>query len=145
MEDNQSLLELQVDPETGNSLNELSRWAKFFAILVLVACGLFFLTGLFVWKQLSELVFAQRDEPLPGGSSTVFLIIFIVVFLVVGAIITVLMVFLIKGANGIRNGIRNNDQLSFNIGLANIKNYFAMLGVLSIVGLLFSLLGLINR
>ena len=65
--------------------------------------------------------------------------------IIICAVVVVLMMFLIKGANGIRNGLLNKDQITFNIGLANLKNYFVMYGILGIIGLFFALIGLLSR
>ena len=66
------------------------------------------------------------------------------VIIIALAICGILYGFLIRGANRIRKGIENGDQILFNSGLANIKNYFAMYGVLAILGILFAIIGLLN-
>jgi hypothetical protein len=63
--------------------------------------------------------------------------------IIVIAIVAVLMSFLIKGANRIRAGIQNRDQVLFNNGLGNLKNFFVMYGVLAVLGMVFTLLGLV--
>ena len=141
MEENQSFLELKVDEQLSANLTEVSRWGKFLAILVIVAIGLLFLMVILLWGRLAG-QFLTLEE-IQGTGADLLMVGLIVVFAIVGAIVGILMSFLIKGANRIRNGIRNNDQMLFNSGLANLKNYFAMYGVLGILGLLFTFLGLL--
>ncbi len=142
MEENQSFLELQVNQETTTNITEVSRWSKFFAVMVLVGFGLVVLMFMFLWGQLAS-QFLTVDE-MQSGDANMALGVIIVVLLITAAIVVILMSFLLKAANRLRNGIRNRDQVLFNSGLANLKNYFAMYGVLGILGLLFSLLGLLN-
>jgi len=123
------------------SLAEVSRWGKFLALLVIVAIGLFFLMVILLWGRLAG-QFLTLEE-IQGSGADLLMAGLIVVFAIVGAIVGILMSFLIKAANRIRSGILNQDQLLFNSGLANLKNYFAMYGVLGILGLLFTFLGLL--
>ncbi len=143
MEENQSFLELQVDKSALENLSEASRWGRLLAIMVLVALGLFLLLIIVMGRQFGDMVLTT--EEMKGSGGDLFWVGLIVAFVFVGAIVGVLMSFLIKGANRIRNGIRNKDQLLFNSGLANLKNYFAMYGILGILGLLIAMLGLITK
>ena len=141
MEENPSFLELKVDQQMSATLAEVSRWGKFLAVLVIVAIGLFFLMVILLWGRLAG-QFLTLEE-IQGSGADLLMAGLIVVFAIVGAIVGILMSFLIKAANRVRSGILNQDQLLFNSGLANLKNYFAMYGVLGILGLLFTFLGLL--
>ena len=143
MEENQSFLELQVDKGASENLSEAARWGRLLAIMVLVAIGLLLLTIILMGRQFGEL-FLTADE-MQGNGGDIFMIGLIAGLVFVGAIVGVLMSFLIKGANRIRNGILHKDQLLFNSGLANLKNYFAMYGILGIIGLLMTMLGLLIK
>lgn len=143
MEETQSLLELEVDQETGQQLIEASKWARFFGILVSVATAVLFLLLMLSWSSMNSLLMEESDQSREVGQlGLIFLIAFL---LFIAAIIAIIMVFLIKGANGIRNGIRNKDQVTFNAGLANMRNAFGMYAVISIVLLLLSMIGLITN
>jgi hypothetical protein len=143
MEENQSLLELEVDNEASANLTEVSKWGKFLAIIVLVALGMIVLLVAFIWSKLGTLLSTTDDMPAEAVSVTKVMIV--IALLIGGAIVGVLMSFLIKGANQVRYGVVNKDQVIFNSGLANLKNYFVMSGILGILGLLFSLLGFLSR
>lgn len=143
MEENQSLLELEVDNEASANLTEVSKWGKFLAIIVLVALGMIVLLVAFIWSKLGTLLSTTDDMPPEAVSVTKVMIV--IALLIGGAIVGVLMSFLIKGANQVRYGVVNKDQVIFNSGLANLKNYFVMSGILGILGLLFSLLGFLSR
>ncbi len=139
MEDNQSLLDLQVDDQTSVQLHETSKWAKFLAISVLSALGLFTLILLGVWGGLDS-AFREIDTYDESNTQMLKVVIGIVMIFVI-AIVVILMMFLIKGANAIRRAMVQKDPVLFNTGLAHIRNYFAMAGVLSLLGLVFKLIG----
>ena len=143
MDENQSFLEMQVDQPIAANLNEVSRWAKFFGLLVIIGTGLCFLLFFFFWTRFLG-AFTAIDSADTTNLEAVR-IVFIITFAIVAVIIGILVSFLIKGANRIRTGIRNKDQLLFNSGLANLKNYFAMYGVLVIIAMFFELLGLVTN
>jgi hypothetical protein len=136
MEENRSLLDMGVDASAQNNLIETSRWSKLMAILILVAMGLSVLMLVFAWNSMAEIMMWGPDAQGAGAIVAVMLIIVI-------AIVAVLMSFLIKGANRIRAGIQNRDQVLFNNGLGNLKNFFVMYGVLAVLGMVFTLLGLV--
>ncbi|MEO5561822.1 MAG: hypothetical protein ABIR18_00280 [Chitinophagaceae bacterium] len=143
MEENQSFLELQVDQQASANLNEVSRWGKFFGLIVLVGMLLLFVLFTVFWTKLIG-AFNALDQT-DSQNVEMVRIVMIIVFVIVGVIVGIMMSFLIKGANRIRTGIRNKDQMLFNSGLANLKNYFAMYGVIAIIGIFFALIGLLNQ
>lgn len=138
MEENESLLDLQVDRDAAQQLTEMSRWGKLMAVLVSIGCGLIFLLIIFVWSKLAAEV-TPKDE-FDAQTAQFDRILLIVILIGFGVVIGLLMSFLIKGANRIRMGIHNRDQLLFNSGLNCIRNYFAMFGVLSLILLFFKLI-----
>jgi hypothetical protein len=139
MENNQSLLDLRVDGDTNTNLSEVSRWANFMAILVLIGIACMVLAVGFLWNRIATLTLPTDGGDVQVASQVKVMVIFILV--IGGAIVGVLMYFLIKGAQLIRAGLRLNDQERFTSGLGYLKNYFVMYGVLKILGVLFSLIG----
>lgn len=139
--ENQDLLEPVVDEEAVTQLAGVSRWAKFLGVLVLGGTGLSILLVFFLWRTILGKLLVQ-DE-VDERNMEILRIIFIFALLCVVAVVTVLMSFLIKGAVRLHQGLRDHDQQAFNSGLANLRNYFIMYGILAIIGLFFSLLGLL--
>ena len=139
MEENQSFLDLQVDEQASVQLTETSRWAKFLGIAILIVLAIFLAVFAMMWSKLDSLFLLY--EEIDQGSVKIIKMLVAICLVIVAILTIVLMMFLIKGANGIRNGIRQKDQILFNNGLANFRNYLAMAGVLGILGLLFSLIG----
>ena len=143
MEESQSFLELQVDKEASENLSEAARWGRLLGVMVLGAIGLLLLLIILMGKQLASLFLTTSE--MEGSSGDLLIIGLIGGVAFFGAIVGILMSFLIKAANRIRQGILRKDQILFNNGLANLKNYFAMYGILGILGLLLSMLGLLNQ
>lgn len=143
MEEDQSLLDLQVDREAAQQLTEMSRWGKLLGVLVCIGCGLLFILLIILWGRFSTAI--TPNEELDAQNAQLDRIILIVILLAFGVVIGVLMSFLIKGANRIRMGIYNRDQLLFNSGLNSIRNFFAMNGVLALIWLFLKLLVLVSR
>jgi hypothetical protein len=143
MEENQSLLDLQVDRDAASNLIEATRWGKLLGLITTIGFGLFVILIFFLWGKFSNVIF-PNDE-VDKKNLEMLRMAFVVVFLIVGVVLWIMMNFLIKGANRIRLGIQNRDQLLFNSGLNSIKNYFAMYGVLALLGLFFELLSLVTN
>ncbi|MBO9660762.1 MAG: hypothetical protein J7527_18210 [Chitinophagaceae bacterium] len=139
MEDNQSLLDLQVDDQTAVQLHETSKWAKFLAISVLSALGLFTLILIGVWGGLDA--FFREIDTYDQNSMQMLKVVIGITMIFVIAIVVILMTFLIKGANAIRRAMVQKDPVLFNTGLAHIRNYFAMTGVIALLGLVLKLIG----
>ena len=141
MEENQSLLDLQVDKEAASNLLEVSRWAKFLGVLVVTGFALVFVMFIVLWSRIETLFLL--NEKITASESSLMRITAIITYTIAASIFIILVSFLIRGANRIRKGIQNRDQLLFNNGLASFKNFFIMYGVLAIIGLFFVLLSLL--
>lgn len=143
MEHNQSLFEQQVEENVSANLVQVSRWSKLLAIIIIAGMGLLLLLILALWSTFSQ--FFDAMSSVPGSNGNIIMITILVMLIIIFAIVGVLMMFLIRGATNIRNGLANKEQVTFNKGLNNLKNYFLMYGILGIIGVLFMLLGLLSR
>ena len=137
MEENQVFRDLEIDSDASANLMEASRWGKFLGILVLAGVGLLFLLMIFLWSRIGTLLTpADIDSDISPASAG---------NIVICAVVVILFVFLIKGATRIRNGLLNKDQYLFNSGLANLRNFFVMYGIIGIIQVFFALIGLLAR
>lgn len=142
MEENQSILGMEVEPQGRANLTEVARWGKFLAIVGYVFMGIFVLMLAFAWNSFMNAFTGSYPDPYSSSimsASSGFFLVIIVLFL---GIFFTLLFFLLRGATRIKTGLRDNDQAVFNSGLANLRNYFIMFGVLSILRVLFSLMAL---
>ena len=137
MDENDFSLDLKVDDETSTQLNDAAKWGKMFGIVVLAGFALFFVMMIAMWGAISKAILTQ--EMMEEGADTVLKYTAIIILLVALAITAILMNFLIRAGIGIRQGLQRRDQAIFNVGLANLRNYFTMYGVICILQLLFAL------
>jgi hypothetical protein len=139
MEDNQSILELQVDQTASKNLSDVTRWAKFLSVTGFVCMGLMVICFIAMQSQvtslLSQLVPEFTDLGNLGG-------VLIAVIVIVAGIVCLLMYFLFKGSILIKKGIETKSQEIFNNGLASLKAYFIMYGILAIIGLISNLVSI---
>src|SRR6266403_857373 len=96
MQEDQPIPNLKVDEETTVNLTEVSRWAKFMGVLVLVATGLVFLMCAFLWNRIPIFFSSARADTELSNQVKISLLI---ILILVAGVLGVLMYFLIKGAN----------------------------------------------
>jgi len=141
MEENQSVFELQVDQEASKSLIDSARWARFIAIFCFIAMGCFLLILIAFQTRISYTL----SSYIPGMSESGGFGVIIGVIIFVFAIISVILVFLLRGANLIKKAIETRNQQDLIEGLRSLKTYFAIYGVLAIIGLVMNLIVLIAK
>jgi len=141
MEENQSVFELQVDQEASKSLIDSARWARFIAIFCFIAMGCFLLILIAFQTRISYTL----SNYIPGMSESGGFGVIIGVIIFIFAIISVILIFLLRGANLIKKGIETKNQQDLIEGLRALKTYFAIYGVLAIIGLVINLLSLIAK
>jgi hypothetical protein len=138
MEENtpESLLDMHLDYDGGNTLRETVRWSKFFSIVGIVCLGLFIL----VFALAGPRIIALLGETYPNleDMGILYIILLLIVVLVGGCIVFMLYRFSIL----MRNGIESQDQVLFNRGLKGLKTYFLVSGILGLLALVFHLLTL---
>lgn len=139
MEENQDLFNSGVDQVTAQELNETSRWARLLSIIIFSLCGVVLLAMFVASGQIQDSMSTQLGS---GNGSTAYTFVVIIVVVAI-AIVSLMMFFLLRAANSIRSGLRLKDQALFNRGLSDMKVYFAIVGVFSILGLLGNLLSLL--
>lgn len=140
MEENGPILNnLEIDQDGSNQLLETARWAKLFSVLGLSALVLMILSFTIAWDTiLKSLTEPSGGNPPPGTGPILFVIL--IVFI---GIFSVLLLFILNGATRIRKGILNKDQILLNSGLSSLKNFFVMLGVITVLRFIFFLMGLL--
>ena len=138
MDENQSLFELEVDHATSEELLDSCRWQKMFGILLLTIIGLVILAFLIAWEKIWGLI----DEAIVGEAGQAAMAVIVGVLLLVAAVFGGMAWFLLRGAGRIKSAIRIKDQLLFNNGLSDLKTFFIIYGVISIIELLGNLISL---
>ena len=132
MDDNQSILELQVDQTASKNLSEVSRWAKFLSITGFVFMGCMLIVFIAMRSQITSTL----SQVIPGFAEVNSLGVLVAFFIIIAGIVFLLMYFLFRGSTLIKKGIETKSQDMFNNGLASLKAYFMMYGILAIIALI---------
>ena len=135
MEQDPSLFDLEIDHPTGEEMLDTSRWQRMLGVLLVICIGLVLLMLLLGWNQIVLLV----DDAFGGEGSQGAVAFVVVLLLLVAVIIGVMAGLLIRGASRIRTAIRTKEQDVFSNGLADLKSFFIIYGVISILSLLGNL------
>lgn len=136
MEQPTNLFEFQIDHEGREEFTDLARWTKVQAIAVMSILGLLGFSVIFNWNKWGFLFALAYTPYSDDGPMIVVLIVTLLVFIVIGF----LLFFLIRSSYRIRMGVRMKDQFQLNAGLSDLRKYFAIFGVISILILLINLL-----
>lgn len=120
-----------------------AKWAMFFAVLGFIVAGLYTL-GAVAFIPLIRTLSAMGTIPEPlatlFGS---FSWLFVLLYLGVVAIMFFLAFFHMKFANLITRALNFTDQASFNNAWRNMRNYFRLNGIVTIVSLALYFIGII--
>lgn len=135
MNEDQSLFELEVDHGIAEELLDTSRWQRMFGILMFSIIGLITLALLVGWSKIAVLI----DEAIAGEGSQAAMAVVVVAVFLVAVVIGIMSWLLIRSSTRIKTAIRLKDQALFNEGLSDLKTFFIVYGVISILGLLGNL------
>jgi Na+-driven multidrug efflux pump len=138
MEENQSILELQVDQTASKNLSDATRWAKFLSITGFVCMGLMVICFIALQSQIASAL----SQVVPGFSDIGSFGMLISVIVIAAGLVCLLMYFLFRGSTLVKKGIETKSQETFNNGLASLKAYFIMYGVLAVIGLIINLVSI---
>lgn len=140
---NEPLFGLQVDYDSGNTFNEAAKWAKFIAIIFFIGIGLCVLvlafSSAFLIQGLSNFM---PGLEMAGGIAGGLIIAIVAIVLIIFTYLTIL---LYRFATLVRKGIESQNQTLFNDGLRNLKNYFLINGIFSLIGIVFNVVGTISN
>ncbi len=138
MEENQSFLELQVDQTASKNLSDAARWAKFLSITGFVCMGLMVIFFIAMQSRITNAL----SQVIPGFRDIDSFGFLVAVIIIAAGIVCLLMYFLFRGSILIKKGIETKSQEIFNNGLASLKAYFTMYGILAIIGLVSNLVSI---
>jgi hypothetical protein len=134
---------IETDGEVQQSLQEGAKWAKFIAICMFV-CAAMLVIVVSIGGPLLFRVFSQFNSgitALGAISSQTFLLMAIIV---VGLGIVVIYYFLYAFATKIKAALLSQDKAVLNLGIKNLKIFFIITSIISIIGLLGSVTTIFN-
>lgn len=135
---NEPLFGLQVDYDSGNMFTEATKWAKFLAIIGFIFIGIFALTLALAGAAMVQ-GFSTYMPELAGFGGLI-----IGIFILILLICTYLTILLFRFTALVKQGIETQNQVTFNSGLKNLKNYFLIYGVFTLILLVLNVVGFIG-
>lgn len=142
METNTNLLsnELQIDGISQGHLSETAKWAKFIAIAGFIFSFLILVFAFYYVSLMSRFEGAfgrSRDV----RSATLMVSVFYGVVAIVWIICSV---YQLRFASKLLSALQGNDQAELNASLLNQRMYYRISGIVTIIGLIFSLIGVLG-
>ena len=128
----ESFFDLHISEGLQWSLTQAAKWARLIA---------FFASGIMLLVLAYLVILFQMPQVAANGLITYTIIALIAVLAVIGCIIGMLINF----ASKIKRGISEQDIESVEKGMASLKFYFVIAGILYIIFILFFILGLTQR
>ncbi len=138
---NESLLnnDLQVDAMAHAHLTETAKWAKFIAI-----AGFVFSLCILVFALYYASLISEIRRSFGSGSartSAIFTLIFYVIVAIVWIIVSI---FHFRFAAKLQVALQVNDQVEFNNACQNLRVYYRISGIVTIISLVLTLLALVG-
>lgn len=141
MESNQSLFTLTIDPVTKAHLSETARWARFLAILgfVFLVLMIVAIIGMFIYMSSGAMEMPDGGSPMFPG----FGVAMAVYYIIIAAIWFIPLLYLLRFSGAMRTALHGNDQQALNTSFLNLKSCFKFVGIVTIILLVLSLLGMV--
>jgi hypothetical protein len=131
------LLGMNLDYDGGQTLLEAIRWSKFLSIVAIAGIGLLIL----VFAIFGPIFAAGNGVESPYGAGMVWLVLGLFL-LYLGAWVMAAII-LLRFSQQTRRGIQYQDQALFNRGLKSLKTTFLILGIVSSLSLLATIITII--
>jgi hypothetical protein len=123
---------LVLNEEAQSYLREAGKWAKFLSVLGFIMCGLFLIIAIFmgsIFSYMSKL--SPTNNAMPQGIGSFISIIYILI----DVLYFFFPFYLYRFADRIKKGIIFNDSRSVGEGLNNLKSFFKLAGIVTIVAI----------
>jgi len=139
------LFELQFDENAKSSVKTMATWGMIIVITSLVGYVLAIVKYI---KQKNDIESVFNSEDFGGGSSMMRTsgpnLVSVVISVLIGCLVTY---FLYMFASKAKKGMEGMSEYDVNVGFANFKNYFLVIGILLIIVLvlfLFAMLAMVT-
>ncbi|MEO6549973.1 MAG: DUF5362 family protein [Ferruginibacter sp.] len=142
MEKEQNLIEtdLMVDNDIHLHLKETAAWGKFLAVTGFVYSCLIAIGALLVATMFSTFspVYGGGNAQLIAGGTIG------VIYLAIAAVVFFMSLHLFRFARKTQSALQANDQGILSEAFRNLKIYFRFTGIVTLIALIFSVLGIIG-
>lgn len=142
MYNEQNLIEtdLMIDNAIQVHLKESAAWGKFLGIIGFIYSGLIAVGAIFAASMLAKLSGSYSSGAgglLAGGSVGV-------IYLAMAGVVFFMSMYLFRFAKNTQAALKSNDQESLTVAFNNLKIYFRFAGIITVIALIFTVLGVIG-
>ncbi len=141
MEPKQSLFSLSIDPVTKDHLRETVKWSRMLSI-----CGMIFLV-MGVILGLSGIWFSslwEAAKPAETSQATRYMGLFMAIYMFIIAVIWFFpLLYLFRYSNMMRTALNGNDQQALNTSFQNLKMCMRYVGIVTIILLGVTIIGIV--
>ena len=123
--------ELVLNNQSKKFLRETAKWAYFFSIIMFISIGFIILIALFAGTIFSAI---PNDTPGLEGIGGAFIT---VVYFLMAALYFFPALYLYKFSVKMKRSLRRNDSNELTIALENLKSHYKIIGIFTIVMLVF--------
>jgi hypothetical protein len=142
MDNNPSLLsnDMMIDAISFNHLKETAMWAKIMAVIGLILGIVIIIASILAGVYLGQVNNKYNSGvavPGLGGIVGVF-------YGLIGVVYFICSLFHLRFATKMKEALLNNDQHTLNLSFQNLKVYYRITGILTIIGATFFALGILG-
>lgn len=139
----QQLPNLQITENAKSYLKTTSTWSAFFAVICFIAIGFMILSGITTLVSGSFLSSFNEFSYLGMGHIFSSISIFIGIFyIVLGIIIIFPALYLYRYSKSITNALKENNSLSLEKAMQNMKSFWRFLGIFTIISISLSIISI---
>lgn len=143
MENSNDLLQndLVIDAASAGNVKESAMWAKFLGVIGFIYSGLISVLAVFMGYFFKQMI----PGPMPATRETALGGIVIgAIYFFMAVIIFFLSLYLFRFGAKAQAALKGNDQENLAEALKSLKFYFRFIGVVTVISLVFSVLGVIG-
>lgn len=128
--------QLNIDPVSAENLKETAKWAKFVAIAGFIFSAMIIIFAFYYYSQVTRYSFGRRYY------SRYMLIAGVYIVIAIVWIITA--VYQLRFSSRLTLALEANDQSELQQSFSNLKIYYRISGIITIVSLLLCFLGMLS-
>ena len=143
MEYDQNLLsnDLMIDSVSQTHLKETAMWAKIISIAGFIISSLILIFAIFFGTIISSITPYNSTNGMAAAGVAGIVGIF---YGIIALVYFVCSLFQFRFASKMKDALQRNDQETLNLSFQNLKAYYRITGILTIIGLAFFALGLLG-
>lgn len=140
MNTDQNLIEtdLIIDAAANMHLKETAIWGKFLSIMGIIYSVLIVLGAMFAGSTISKF------SAYSGSNGTVAAWSIAFIYVIIAAVLFFMSLFLYRFSKKTQLALQTNDTETLTMAFKNLKVYFRFAGIITVVGLIFTVLGIIG-